>query len=97
MKLSRVLITLANVPKGTDGPAVIPSRCFEPYDFRNTKRLWIITDPNYTIDQDPIHHKNAFLEDRMHDWDVDREGIRYFGTGRGSKHLTLLVEIKESI
>ena len=61
-------------------------------------RLWTIlreddpsAKPNLPID--PIHHKNAFLEDRGHDWSVYNGELNYFGiAGYGS---WLLLEYKD--
>lgn len=102
MRTNRVLIELTNVPKGTEGQYIIPDHCFLPRHPSDVKRLWIITDKNYTVDQEPVHHENAFMEDKMHDWDHfyvkdfdEVTGIRYYGTGRGAEKLTLLAEFEE--
>lgn len=101
-RVRRVLIKLKNVPAGNEGQYIIPDHCFLPRHPSDVKRLWIITDPDYTVDQPLIHNKNAFLEDKMHDWDhfhveafAEVVGIRYYGTGRGAKQLTLLAEFEE--
>jgi hypothetical protein len=82
-----------------EGHYSIPDHMFSPSVPGLVKRIWVVTDPDFDVAKDqPVHHENCFLEDKMHDWDYhtvngDIVGIRYHGMLRGTKG-KLLVEFK---
>lgn len=66
------------IPKGINVKVPIPDNL---KDFR----FWVLlgvenvnTEPS--IPKVLLHHKNAFMEDRMHDYDVRENHLRYFGS-----------------
>ena len=71
------------IPKGKDvGGSSL--RC-DPVPFKGKvpKYVWtllIIADENNKpeLPIKPIHHRNAFLEDRVHDWDIRKGQFFYY-------------------
>lgn len=57
------------------------------------KTLWtvLIKDPPESFV--PKHHENAFIEDRMHDWDWSKGKLRYYSRVRDEKEpVTLFLQ-----
>jgi hypothetical protein len=70
------------MPKGRDVGAMA-LKCEVPYDGEMPKRLWTL----YFHDEEsnppilpfkPAHLTNAFLEDKMHDWDIREGKLHYY-------------------
>lgn len=59
-------------------------------------RVWTLLNENHFKQFGPIHLKNAFLEDRFHDWDWKSNVLHFYGhSGNpGEKH-NLILEYKE--
>lgn len=36
---------------------------------RKPHRVWLVLDKDDLVAYGPRHHRNAFLEDKLHDWD----------------------------
>lgn len=48
--------------------AINSSRVSYPME-RKPVRVWLVLDKEHLIKFGPQHHRNAFLEDKIHDWD----------------------------
>jgi hypothetical protein len=101
-KRRQLILEWDRLPSPTAGQFVIPDHKFLPHHPSEVSRIWVITDKKFKLGDEPIHHVNAFLEDRMHDWDtfyVERfdeiTGIRYYGMMRGKTCVRLLVEFEK--
>jgi hypothetical protein len=87
------------LPPGIDVGAT-HKKCLVKYTGPEPTRLWIL--PEYRTKENkpvlpytPIHHNNAFLEDRMHDWSIWKEHIKYHGCLATEGSVWLLLEFEE--
>lgn len=69
------LIDLKNIP--STGLCIIPHRAFR-YPVEDIYRLWVAY-PEFKYGDVPEHRRNAFLEDKGHDWNLSGRGISYSG------------------
>lgn len=61
-------------------------------------RVWTLysTDPNVRpeLPMQPVHHHNAFLEDYVHDWNLNGGVFRYYSRAVHSKVWILVETLK---
>lgn len=50
------------------------------YAGREVKAVWLLLNEKHFYDSqgEAIHHVNAFLDDRMHDWEQRGDFLRYY-------------------
>jgi hypothetical protein len=88
------------MPEGIDTGAT-HKRCLAKYKGEVPDRLWVL--PEYrtkenkpVLPYNPVHHRNAFLEDKMHDWNIQGEFLKYHGVLATEGSVWLLLEFKET-
>lgn len=69
------------MPKGRDVGA-FALKCDIPYDGEEPKRVWTLfkNDDEFnppSLPFEPKHNFNAFLEDKMHDWNIHGKKFHY--------------------
>jgi len=84
MKMKQQLIW---VPEGEDIGATL-KLCNVPYNGPVPDRVWTLfkfTDENVKPDLpfDPVHWQTAFLESKIHDWDIIDNVFQYRGRNNG--------------
>jgi len=42
------------------------------------QRVWTLQNQNPSLPIQPVHGRNAFLEDKVHDWDWKNSRIKYY-------------------
>ncbi|VWB08611.1 hypothetical protein BLA6863_00226 [Burkholderia lata] len=48
------------------------------YAGRKVRSVWLLlNEADFTAAQEAIHHRNAFLDDQMHDWNQKGDALRY--------------------
>lgn len=57
-------------------------------------RVWTLQNQNPSLPIDPLHGKNAFLEDKVHDWDWGNGKIRYYSR-LAESNVWILVEYRD--
>lgn len=83
------------VPEARDVGLVVKKVDPIPYDGEMPKFIWTLfkeTKKNVppTLPIKPLHHVNAFLEDRIHDWDIVNSTLRYYSRISEGNHWILL-------
>tara|TARA_B100000214_G_scaffold10058_1_gene7220 strand:+ start:16652 stop:17275 length:624 start_codon:yes stop_codon:yes gene_type:complete len=93
------LLTLKNIP--STGHCIIPHEAFT-YPVKTIHRLWVAY-PEFKYGDVPEHRRNAFLEDKGHDWNLSSRGISYSGIlrnygedGKGSGRLLIEYKVKRA-
>lgn len=60
---------------GTRHPNILPAAP----EGRTLARVWTVIDAVLLTELGPLHNRSAFLEDRVHDWLLDKDGaLRYY-------------------
>jgi hypothetical protein len=87
------------LPPGIDTGAT-HKKCMVEYLGPEPDRLWIL--PEYRAKElkprlpyTPVHHHNAFLEDKMHDWSIRGRFLKYHGVLATEGSVWLLLEFKD--
>lgn len=65
----------------------------------DVKRVWTLyqyTDLENppSLPYQPIHHRNAFAEDRIHDWTIDSKGLFRYASRVTDDPVWILIELK---
>lgn len=66
----------------------------KPVTKKNIKQVWTVLQPQWLAVMGLVHFRSAFLEDRMHDWDLNKKGqLRFYGHsgGKGDVHTLAVV------
>lgn len=72
-------VILKDVVNG--GPAV---KLPKPVTKENIEQVWTVLNETKLKVMGLVHHHSAFLEDRMHDWDLTKDGkLRFYGHSGG--------------
>ncbi|MET0980249.1 MAG: hypothetical protein ABWX90_03275 [Candidatus Saccharimonadales bacterium] len=80
-------VLLENVING--GPAVdLP----KPVTKKNLDQVWTLLNKDKLKTMGLVHFQSAFMEDRMHDWDITKQGkLRFYGHSGGKDEIHTLV------
>lgn len=66
----------------------------KPVTKQNIEQVWTLLNKDKLESMGLVHFHSAFLEDRMHDWDLNRKGeLRFYGHsgGKGDVHTLVVV------
>lgn len=66
----------------------------KPVTKKNLQQVWTVYDEEKFKQNGFMHLHGSFMEDRMHDWDLTKEGkLRFYGHSgeRGEVHVLALV------
>jgi hypothetical protein len=84
------------IPEGKDVGAT-HKKCVVKYTGKVPYRVWAL--PSFRKKEDkpqlpysPVHHKNSFLEDKMHDWHIVQDKFLYHGCMATEGSVWLLLE-----
>lgn len=69
---------------------------FKEDDVKYVWTLYTETDKDKkpSLPLKPVHHQGAFLEDRIHDWNIDSKGRFKYGSRVTDEPVWVLVELK---
>lgn len=50
----------------------------DAYASRKVRSVWLLlNEADFVATQNAVHFQNAFMDDLMHDWNQEKDGLRY--------------------
>lgn len=83
------------IPVAEAGNSFVPKVPPIPFDGEEPSRLWSLLmcrdhDTPPELPFTPVHHKNAFMEDKIHDWNIRNKHLHYYSRVSSGGHWALL-------